>query len=111
MWTDSEIVLHYLQNEECNFGIYVSHRVKEILENTERNEWNYVSSESNIAHKTSRYQTLKQLSLKKVWFNGPTFLLINDFDIKTKNEKFSVNIINITKSSVKKIHTQLGILL
>ena len=44
MWTDSEIALHYLQNKECNFGIYVSRRVKDILENTELNEWNYVSS-------------------------------------------------------------------
>ena len=54
MWTDSKIVLRYLQNEDRNFGIYVSHRVNEILENTELNEWNYVSSESNVAGKTSR---------------------------------------------------------
>ena len=62
MWTDSKIVSH-LQNEDRNFGIYVSHRVNKILENTKLNEWNYVSSESNIADKTSRYQTFKQLSL------------------------------------------------
>ena len=97
MWTDSKIVLHYLQNEDRNFGIYVSHRVNEILENTKLNEWNYVSSESNIADKTSRYQTFKQLSLEKSWFNGPTFLLNNDFNIETENEKFSINSINITK--------------
>ena len=42
MWTDSKIVLHYLQNEDGNFGIYVSYRVNEILENTKLNEWNYV---------------------------------------------------------------------
>ena len=46
--TNSKIVLHYLQNEDHNFGIYVSHRVNEVLENTKLNEWNYVSSESNI---------------------------------------------------------------
>ena len=23
MWTDSKIVLHYLQNEDHNFGLYV----------------------------------------------------------------------------------------
>ena len=63
MWTDSKIALHYQQNEDCNFGIYVSHRVHEILENTKLNEWNYDSSESNIAEKTSRYQTFKQLCL------------------------------------------------
>ena len=51
---DSNTVLHYLQNKDRNFGIYVSHRRNEILENTELNEWNYVSSESNIADQTSR---------------------------------------------------------
>ena len=65
MWTGSKTILHYLQNEDRNFRIYVSHRVNEILKNTELNEWNYVPSESNIADKTSRYQTFKQLSLDK----------------------------------------------
>ena len=46
--TFMSIILHYLQNEDHNFGIYVSHRVNEILEHTKLNEWNYVSSESNI---------------------------------------------------------------
>ena len=30
MWTDSKLVLHYLQNEDRNFGIYVSHRISDI---------------------------------------------------------------------------------
>ena len=103
MWTDSKTMLHYLKNEDRDFRIYVSHRVNEILENTELNEWNYVPSESNIADKTSRYQTFKQLSLEKSWFNGPTFSLNNDFNIKTEKEKSSVNRINIMKSSVKTV--------
>ena len=52
---DSNTVLHYLQNKDRNFGIYVSHRINKILENTELNKWNYVSSESNIVDQTSRY--------------------------------------------------------
>ena len=102
MWTDSKIVLHYLQNGDHNFGIYARYRVNKILGNTELNEWNYFSSESNTVGKTGRYQTFKQLPLQKSWFNDPIFLLNYDFNIKTKNEKFSVNNINITKSSVKK---------
>ena len=35
LWTDSKIALHYLQNENRNSGIYVSHRVNETLEKTE----------------------------------------------------------------------------
>ena len=52
---DSNTILYYLQNKDRNFGIYVSHRINEILETTELNKWNYVSSESNIADQTSRY--------------------------------------------------------
>ena len=46
--------------------------------------------------KTSRHQAFKQLSLEKSWFNCPTFLLNNDFDLNndlnigTENEKLSV---------------------
>ena len=52
---DSNTILYYLQNKDRHFGIYVSHRINEILETTELNKWNYVSSESNIADQTSRY--------------------------------------------------------
>lgn len=80
---NSKRVFHYLQNEYCNPGIYVSYRINdEILKNTKSNEWNYISSESNIADKISRYQTFQQLSLEKSWFNGLTFLL------KKKCKKF-----------------------
>ena len=57
MWTDSKIALHYLQNEDHNFGVCVSHRVNKILEYNELNELNCISSEYNIADKTSRCQT------------------------------------------------------
>ena len=43
----------------------------------------------DIVDKTCRYQTFKQLSLEKSWFNGPRFLLNNDFNIKTENESFT----------------------
>ena len=80
---NSKRVFHYLQNEYRNPGIYVSYRINdEILKNTKLNEWNYISSESNISDKISRYQTFKQLSLEKSWFNGLTFLL------KKKCKKF-----------------------
>ena len=103
IWTDSIIVLHCSQNEDRSFGTYISYRVNEILENTEYSERNYV------VDKTSIYQTFKQLSLEKFWFNGAAFLLNNDFNIETENEKLSVNSTNITESTLK-IYTQLGIL-
>ena len=34
LWTDSKTVLNYLYNENTNFGVYVTHRVNEIHNNT-----------------------------------------------------------------------------
>ena len=59
MWTDSKVVLHYLNNEDQNFGEYVAHRVNEILENTNKTEWYYVSTESNLADSITRYQDFR----------------------------------------------------
>ena len=112
MWTDPKLVLHYLQNEDRNFWIYVSQRINEILKTTEFSEWNFGSSESDIAEKTSGYQNFKQLSLEKSWFNGPTFLLNNYFNIEAENKSLLGHNINkhheIKRS---KIYSQLGILL
>ena len=85
---NSKRVLHYLQNEYHNPGIYVSYRINEILEHSKLNEWNYISSESNIADKISRYQTFKQLSLEKSWFNSLKFLSNNDFNIEIESKMF-----------------------
>ena len=86
MWTDSRIVLHYLHIKYRNFWIYVSHRINEVLKNTELSKWNFSSPESDIEDKTSRIQNFKQLPLETYWFNGPTFLLNNDFNIEAENK-------------------------
>ena len=43
LWTDSITVLNYLRNEKTNFGVYVTHRVNEIGNNTSIEVWHYVS--------------------------------------------------------------------
>ena len=42
LWTDSETVLNYLYNENTNFGVYVTHQVNEIRNNTNIEDWHYV---------------------------------------------------------------------
>ena len=46
---DSKTVLNYLYNENTNFGVYVAHRVNEIRNNTNIEDWHNVQSESNVA--------------------------------------------------------------
>ena len=74
MWTDPKVVSGRSFGEDQNFGAYVAHRMNEILENTNRTEWYYVTTESNVAGSTTRYQDFRQLSSNSVWFQGPKFL-------------------------------------
>ena len=101
MWTESKVVLHYLNNEDRNLGACVAHRVNEILENTNKTEWYYVSTESNVADSTTRYQDFRQLSLNSVWFQGPKSLLQENFFSPKDLNTFSVITINIAKTKVQ----------
>ena len=101
MWTDSKVVLHYLNTEDRNFEACLAHRVNEILENTNKTEWYYVSTESNVADSTTRYQDFRQLSSNSVWFQGPKFLLQENFFSPKDLNTFSVNTINIAKTKVQ----------
>ena len=90
MWADSEVVLHYLNYEDQNFGVYIAHRVNEILKNTNKTEWYYVSTNSNVANSTTRYQDFRQLLSNIVWFQGPKFLLQENFFSPKDLNTFSV---------------------
>lgn len=44
LWTDSTIVLEWLQSESCRFKVFVGTRVSEIQELTDQRSWRYVDS-------------------------------------------------------------------
>lgn len=46
-WTDSQVVLGYLSNESRRFHVFVSNRVQEIQDSTDKRQWRYVESEQN----------------------------------------------------------------
>ena len=71
-WSDSQIVLAYLQNTKKKLKTYVKNRVTLIREMTDVNHWNYVQSQENPADLASRGCTV--YNLNSLWFNGPQFL-------------------------------------
>ncbi|XP_064647468.1 uncharacterized protein LOC135500153 [Lineus longissimus] len=73
-WTDSKVVLGYLQDEARKFHIYVANRVQRIKESSDSSQWNYVRTEENPADFTSRGLAAQELQITN-WFRGPTFLL------------------------------------
>ena len=47
LWTDSEIVLHYLRNEKRRLQTFVANRVEEIKEHTLVEDWHHVPGSLN----------------------------------------------------------------
>ncbi|XP_067950302.1 uncharacterized protein [Watersipora subatra] len=72
-WTDSEIVLAYLANEQKRFHVYVANRIREIKMCSGIQQWHHVSSRENPADIASRGTGCHQLKTS-MWLNGPKFL-------------------------------------
>nr|XP_055049264.1 uncharacterized protein LOC129434357 [Misgurnus anguillicaudatus] len=72
-WTDSTVVLGYINNDAKRFQVFVANRIQRIKSSTKSEQWAYVASEDNPADHASRGLTAKQLKTSN-WFSGPKFL-------------------------------------
>lgn len=59
-WTDSQVVLSYINNEAQRFHVFVANRVQLIRENTNLNQWHYVDTSENPADYASRAELPKR---------------------------------------------------
>ena len=76
-WTDSKVVLGYLNNESKRFHVYVANRVQEIQDCTDKKQWRYIESKQNPADEASRGMRAKELQDSR-WILGPEFLWSKD---------------------------------
>ena len=84
-WTDSQVVLGYINNSSKKFHTFVANRVETIRELSEVNQWHYVPSAENPADVASRGMTPRDFQKDNSWLNGPAFLqkdLPSDFEEK-----------------------------
>ncbi|XP_046581531.1 uncharacterized protein LOC124288973 [Haliotis rubra] len=72
LWTDPQIVLHWLKTESSKRKAFVGVRVSEIQSEWNPNQWFYVPTRENPANDLSR--GLKVQDVGKRWFQGPEFL-------------------------------------
>jgi len=72
-WTDSRVVLGYINNEARRFHVFVANRVQMIRDVTEPHQWFYVNTESNPADHASRGLSASEIS-DSTWLTGPPFL-------------------------------------
>ena len=54
LWTDSKVVLGYINSDACRFKVFVANRVQQIRDHTSPKQWHYVESSTNPADDASR---------------------------------------------------------
>ncbi|CAB0044667.1 unnamed protein product [Trichogramma brassicae] len=73
-WSDSRIVLHWIDSTEAIGNSVVDGYVHQIQELTPRSIWRYVPSDKNPADVASRGATVNQLLSHHAWLQGPEWL-------------------------------------
>ena len=73
-WTNSQVVLGYLQNESKIFKAFVANRIQIIKEHSDVSQWQYVASKDNPTdHDSGGIIGNKRHKIDQ-WLNGPSFL-------------------------------------
>ena len=72
-WTDSNVVLGYVNNDEKRFHVFIANRIRQIKDHSSPVQWRHVNSKDNPADIASRGASVKQL-MESDWFEGPKFL-------------------------------------
>ena len=73
-WSDSQIVIGYINNQSTMYRVFVGNRIQVIRDYTEPADWHYVPTKENPADFASRGLTASDTEKIDVWLNGPTFL-------------------------------------
>ena len=74
LWTDSQVVLGYINNESKRFKVFVTNRVQLIYGNSNTKQWHYVDTKSNPDHDASRSLDVTNTKKNQRWYNGSAFL-------------------------------------
>ena len=74
-WTDSKVVLGYIQNNTKRFKIFVANRIHQIHESCRVEQWRYVPSKLNPAdHASCGLRIADVEGQTSTWIHGPKFL-------------------------------------
>ena len=109
-WTDSTVVLQYIQSESKRFHTFVANRVSVIREATLPEQWQHVPTKQNPADYASRGLTAEELLTNECWWSGPGFLqysedswpmqhylsVVSDDDPEVKRNVSAVHMLNVT---------------
>lgn len=77
-WTDSKVVLGYINNEARRFHTFVANRVQLIRDKSDPSQWHYIKSSENPADHASRGLDASHINATN-WLKGPKFLWEREF--------------------------------
>lgn len=73
-WTDSSIVLSWLQHPSYTWKVFVANRVSQIQDSLPKAIWKHVPTSQNPADLASRGVDTQKLVTSLLWWNGPSWL-------------------------------------
>jgi len=97
-WSDSKIILHYLSNTQRRFSTSVSHRVAEIISNSDVKEWHHIPGKMNVADDCTRGKEIQELTPYCRWIIGPEFQMLHEAEWPSTKE---VPVIDETELEIK----------
>ncbi|GBM94658.1 hypothetical protein AVEN_185627-1 [Araneus ventricosus] len=74
LWSDSTIVLAWIQHEPWELKTFVANRIAAIQELTKKEQWFHFSTGNNPADVLSRGLAPEKLCNNELWWTGPSFL-------------------------------------
>ncbi|GBN29372.1 hypothetical protein AVEN_57692-1, partial [Araneus ventricosus] len=86
LYSDSTIVLAWINTSPHLLKIFVSNRISRIHELTKDFSWHHVKTSENPADIISRGMTPQQLMDNSLWWNGPQFLQQVTVELSDKND-------------------------
>ncbi|KAJ0169568.1 hypothetical protein K1T71_014753 [Dendrolimus kikuchii] len=104
-WTDSSVVLAWLNDHPSRWKTYVANRTSEILSLLANSQWAHVQSKENPADIVSRGASSSSLLSSDLWKQGPSWLRIDPVvytrpsAISTNEERKSIKVHNVSRVS------------
>ncbi|XP_036327151.1 uncharacterized protein LOC118739748 [Rhagoletis pomonella] len=77
LWTDSQVVLHWIGKIPRCLKTFVANRVASIQTNTDVKRWRYINTRDNPADMLSRGMKPSEIIHSKLWIQGPPWLKYN----------------------------------
>ncbi|XP_015121007.1 uncharacterized protein LOC107043858 [Diachasma alloeum] len=107
-WTDSTVVLHWLNTPPHKLQVFVSNRVADIQQKTNIQDWKHVRIHDNPADLVARGQTPFEFIKPSLWFSGPSWLHLNENEWPNLQLEFSSCVPDLRKSPAATMETCLA---